>query len=172
MVKPIAAKAFNWSSNYTRLCQGIRIPEKVHHSLKCNLERNNNPVFYLAPLKVEQLSLDPEVSLFHSLLTDNQIKQILELAEDNMERSQVVSVNGSVQSDVRVSQQAWVDYTNATMKELYKMVSAISNLNLANAETMQVANYGLGGQYDPHHDFFGVSKTLEALCVPIDFMFI
>ncbi|CAD6992274.1 unnamed protein product [Ceratitis capitata] len=144
----------HWYSNYTRLCQGKRVPQRELRKLKCTLDTQNQPLFVLAPLRKEILHTDPEIVMYHGLLTDTHIDDILDEAENGMQRSRVGGLTASLVRDVRVSQQAWLPYNSTTMKYIYRTVSAISGLDLTNAETMQVANYGIGGQYDPHYDYF------------------
>ncbi|XP_037950135.1 prolyl 4-hydroxylase subunit alpha-1-like isoform X2 [Teleopsis dalmanni] len=148
-----------WYANYTRLCSGDRLPDKLDHTLKCKIGTRNNPYFILAPLKIEELNLEPEITLYHDLLNNNQIDDVLEQAKNNMARSEVVNGTMSVVRDVRVSQQTWLDYSSPVMRTIYNLVSHISALDLKNAEIMQVANYGIAGQYEPHYDFFGFSDV-------------
>ena len=46
---------------------------------------------------------------------------------------------------------------------LTELVKAVTNLSLDTAEEWQVANYGIGGQYDPHFDFARVRLTLKTI---------
>ena len=53
-----------------------------------------------------------------------------------------------------MSKSAWLTDNQVPMlKYLTGLVSAITNLSMSTAEEWQVANYGIGGQYDPHFDF-------------------
>ena len=38
-----------------------------------------------------------------------------------------------------------------------RRVEAITGLNMKTAEELQISNYGVGGQYEPHFDFARVS---------------
>ncbi|XP_036322728.1 prolyl 4-hydroxylase subunit alpha-1 [Rhagoletis pomonella] len=150
-----ALQAQAWYANYSRLCQGRRVPQKEFHKLECKLDTLNHPLFMLAPLQKEEVLSDPEIAIYYGLLSDTHIEEILKMADDGMFRSEVGNARQGIVSDVRVSQQNWLQYEGPTMKYIYRTVSAISGLDLTSAEAMQVANYGVGGQYDPHFDFFG-----------------
>lgn len=160
---PVAREqAFEWYKNYTRLCQGKQVPERKLHKLKCTIETRNSPHLLLAPLKVEQLSLDPDINLYHRLLTDKQIEKIIREAEDKMVRSHVKNgTEGGVASEVRISQQAWLNFKSPAMQPIYNLVTDVTGFDLKNAEQMQMANYGIGGQYEPHNDFFGPGGYIE-----------
>lgn len=143
-----------WFANYSRLCQGKQVEQKELHQLKCKLDTLNHPLFILSPLRKEELHGDPEIVVYHGLLSDKHIDNILDQSEAYMARSRVGGGNVNLVRDVRVSQQTWLTYHSPTLKYIYRTVSAISGFDLTNAEDMQVANYGIGGQYDPHHDYF------------------
>ena len=49
---------------------------------------------------------------------------------------------------------SWLyDGYDATISTISKRISAITNLDMESAEGLQVVNYGIGGQYEPHFDF-------------------
>ncbi|XP_039956307.1 prolyl 4-hydroxylase subunit alpha-1 [Bactrocera tryoni] len=145
-----------WFANYSRLCQGKQVEQRELHQLKCTLDTRNHPLFILAPLRKEALLADPEIVVYHGLLSDKHLDDILEQSEAHMVRSCVGGANIHLVRDERVSQQAWLSYNSSTTKYIYRTVSAITGFDLTNAEYMQVANYGIGGQYDPHRDYFDV----------------
>ena len=49
---------------------------------------------------------------------------------------------------------------------LNQRIHQITGLELETAEELQVANYGLGGHYEPHFDFARVSKSTQ--CSTLD----
>ncbi|EDV90363.1 GH12977 [Drosophila grimshawi] len=160
---PIKKEDSEYFSDYVRLCQGKRLPEiKTNQSSpRCYLDSNQHAYFKLSPLKVEQVNLAPDINIYYDVLNDNQIKSILELStEFDSFRS---SVNKYNVTDKRVSQQVWLNYSSPIMRTYRQLVGAISGFNMTNAETMQVANYGIGGQYEPHHDFFGINLPANSV---------
>ncbi|EDW15489.1 uncharacterized protein Dmoj_GI24861 [Drosophila mojavensis] len=138
-----------WYANFSRLCQGKRLPEPG--SLSCYLDFERHPRFRLSPLKVEQAHLNPDIHIYYDVLTDPQIESVLDLASQlESFRSKVL---GDVVTETRVSQQVWLNYTSPIMRTVGNLLGAISGLDMTNVEEMQVANYGIGGQYFPHFDY-------------------
>lgn len=146
-----------WYANYTRLCQGKKIPEETSGSpLSCYLDGKRNAYFVLAPLQVEPVHLDPDINVYHGMLSQQQINSIFEEADKlTMYRSAVAGDAGkSTVADLRVSQQTWLNYTSPIMQSISRIIEFVSGFDIAGAEFMQVANYGVGGQYEPHPDYF------------------
>lgn len=55
------------------------------------------------------------------------------------------------------------------MRNVKELIAAVTNLTLARVEPWQVANYGLGGYYASHFDFFTndvriIFKILSSNC--------
>jgi prolyl 4-hydroxylase len=55
----------------------------------------------------------------------------------------------------RVSKSSFLDDSlDKSLQTISKRVTDMTRLSLQHAELLQVVNYGLGGQYEPHNDFF------------------
>ncbi|EDW68046.1 prolyl 4-hydroxylase subunit alpha-1 [Drosophila virilis] len=142
-----------WFDNYTQLCQGKRLsePKPNGSALNCYLDFTRHARFRLAPLKVEQVRLNPDIHIYYDLINDDQIDDIYEVVDQfDSFRS---SVSSSIVTDWRVSQQVWLNYSSPILRSVSNLVGAISGFDMENAEQMQVANYGIGGQYAPHTDY-------------------
>jgi len=141
--------------NYEYLCR-----EKQDHvfedpRLKCRYI-NYNPYIYIAPVKEEQLHIDPDIWLFHDVISNSEIETMKKLAIPKLSRAIVRNpVTGVMETaEYRVSKSAWLtDDEDPVLPHLTKLVESITNLTLITAEEWQIANYGIGGQYDPHFDF-------------------
>ncbi|XP_008483013.2 prolyl 4-hydroxylase subunit alpha-1-like [Diaphorina citri] len=66
------------TQKYQQLCQGQGARSiKLLSTLKCYYLRHTRSLYLLiAPAKVEQLNVDPEILLFHDILTDNQMEML------------------------------------------------------------------------------------------------
>lgn len=133
------------------------------HPLRCKYHTNNVPYRFLQPFRLEEHSLDPYVVQFHDAISDQEVEAVKRLAKPRMERSQVRSEDGSDEkiAKYRTSNSAWFKYSkHKAMERMLLHLQHFSGLNTTNAERLQVANYGLGGHYDPHWDFFTVSVPM------------
>ncbi|XP_074653564.1 prolyl 4-hydroxylase subunit alpha-1-like [Tubulanus polymorphus] len=110
--------------------------------------------------KIERLSTDPEVLLYHDVISDEEIEQVQKLAGPQFEQSTVrQGTNIHVDVDYRISQTAWLADSGLIAK-LSNRIMLVTGLSVAlspgipHAEPLQVVNYGIGGLFTPHHDFF------------------
>lgn len=79
----------------------------------------------------------------------------------------VKNKNQNAITDVRTSKIAWLEAKlHPTIATIRQRVSDMTQLSMENTETLQVCNYGIGGHYSPHRDYFGVSY---AMCIAIPF---
>lgn len=55
----------------------------------------------------------------------------------------------------RVSKSAWLeDEDHTSVRDVGQRITDMTGLSLKSAEKLQVVNYGIGGHYEPHIDFF------------------
>ncbi|CAI2350753.1 unnamed protein product [Caenorhabditis sp. 36 PRJEB53466] len=142
---------------YEALCRGEIPPveEKWRNKLKCYLKRDK-PFLKLAPIKVEILRFDPLAVLFKNVISDSEIEVIKELASPMLKRATVQnSKTGELEhATYRISKSAWLKGDlSPVIARVNRRIEDFTGLNQATSEELQVANYGLGGHYDPHFDF-------------------
>uniref|UniRef100_T1JFP3 Prolyl 4-hydroxylase alpha subunit domain-containing protein n=1 Tax=Strigamia maritima TaxID=126957 RepID=T1JFP3_STRMM len=140
-----------------------RINELEEANLNCYLSDREDASFYMNPIKVEVYSHDPPIYTFHDVIYESEINFIKEFSKPYLARSQVYNKNASEEtSDIRTSQNTWMyddeedEKTREKLKIIMDRVSRITGLNVYgenNSEAMQVANYGIGGHYEPHIDY-------------------
>jgi len=95
----------------------------------------------------------PEV--IHYFISEKQNREILEYASNLFTPSVVGGgIKNVVDSNIRKSQTAWITKDNPIVKEIYEKICNKYNLNIENAEDMQVVKYEKDNFYREHHDSF------------------
>ncbi|KAK7086833.1 hypothetical protein SK128_010020 [Halocaridina rubra] len=125
---------------------------------KCHVSARGSPYLMIRPAKYEHIQDDPEMYLFHDVISPEEIKIIQDISKHKLYRSQVVSNKGPV--EYRVSQTAWLqNQTHTVLLKIAKRISAITGLHVYEGiphnmagEHIQVLSYGIGGHYDYHFD--------------------
>ncbi|PVD38058.1 hypothetical protein C0Q70_00668 [Pomacea canaliculata] len=142
---------------YEALCRGETTQKiKDEHKLKCRYIHNNHPLLILSPVKLEEMHLDPWIVLIHDIISDSEINDIKILATPKLNRATVQnSQTGQLETATyRISKSAWLkEGDHPTIMKLNQRIEAITGLDVSTAEELQIANYGLGGHYEPHFDF-------------------
>ncbi|KAM7437418.1 hypothetical protein ABFA07_012971 [Porites harrisoni] len=147
-----------FSFTYERLCRGeTRKSQKERDKLFCYYH-NDRPEILLKPVKVEMINLDPNLYLFHDVVTDQEINHVIKLARPKLKRAVVTDTsNGNqISAEYRISQSAWLeDSDSSIINRISRRIQGMTGLSLdpAHSEPLQVANYGIGGHYEPHHDY-------------------
>ena len=60
----------------------------------------------------------------------------------------------------RISKTAWLkEEEHQHVANVYLKTHQITGLNMETSEDLQVSNYGIGGQYEPHFDFATREET-------------
>ncbi|XP_065318968.1 prolyl 4-hydroxylase subunit alpha-1-like [Gordionus sp. m RMFG-2023] len=144
---------------YSALCRGDKIIEKNNYrkGSTCRyMNRHKHPLLLLAPIKEEVLYTNPWIAAYHNVITDAEINILKTLAQPQLKRATVVSIETFTNEivDDRVSKSAWLDEVDTTLVESLNLrINAITGLDMLTSESLQIGNYGIGGHYDPHYDF-------------------
>ncbi|XP_052687863.1 prolyl 4-hydroxylase subunit alpha-1-like isoform X1 [Crassostrea angulata] len=148
---------------YESLCRGEDTHDyKLKHKLKCRYVHNNNPRLLLKPAKEEEVYLNPWIVIYHDVVSDKEIDTIKRIATPLLSRATVHNPRtGKLETaEYRVSKSAWLkDGDDPVIHNVNNRISDITGLSMATAEELQIANYGLGGQYEPHFDFARREET-------------
>ncbi|XP_030371019.1 prolyl 4-hydroxylase subunit alpha-1 [Scaptodrosophila lebanonensis] len=119
----------------------------VRSELKCRYNTLTTPFLRLAPLKLEELSRDPYLVLYHDVVQASQMLHIRQLAESRLNHSTV----GTGQTlEGRTSMSAGLS-RNET-QQLHQSIIDMTGFDITNSEALSVLNYGMAGQYIYHHD--------------------
>ncbi|KAH8312834.1 hypothetical protein KR044_013154 [Drosophila immigrans] len=152
---------------YEKVCRGEVVASPAQQrGLRCRYTRGQHAYRVLAPLKLEEHNLDPLVVTFHDMLSPQKIAELRQMAVPHMKRSTVNQMSGSshrMKSAFRVSKNAWLAYnTHPTMGRMLRDLHDATGLDMTYCEQLQVANYGVGGHYEPHWDFFRDTRHYPA----------
>ncbi|XP_055875548.1 prolyl 4-hydroxylase subunit alpha-1-like isoform X2 [Biomphalaria glabrata] len=142
---------------YEALCRGeTTMPLKNAHLLTCRYVTNNHPLLLIQPIKEETVHLDPWIVVYYNVMSDEEISTIKHLATPRLNRATVQnSKTGALETaNYRISKSAWLrGEEHPVVERLNQRMEAITGLDLNTAEELQIANYGLGGHYEPHFDY-------------------
>ncbi|KRZ08259.1 Prolyl 4-hydroxylase subunit alpha-1 [Trichinella zimbabwensis] len=140
---------------YEALCRSeYPIPDKDRAKLYCYYKRNR-PFLKLAPIKVEVMHWKPKIVYFRSVINDEEIAVIKQLASPLLKRATVHNADtGQLETaNYRISKSAWLkDTEHEVVKRISDRIDMMTDLTMETAELLQIANYGIGGHYDPHFD--------------------
>ncbi|KAH8383041.1 hypothetical protein KR009_006461 [Drosophila setifemur] len=140
---------------YKRVCRGdLRQSPREQRNLRCFLSHQNVAFYHLGPFKMEQLNLHPHVAYVHEAISDSEMELIIEHGLGQVERSRVGQSENATTSDIRNSANTWLWFEhNPWLSKIKQRLEDITGLSTESAEPLQLVNYGIGGQYEPHFDF-------------------
>lgn len=143
-------------NRYRKTCSGsITLPLKEQSKLKCYYIFGK--ITKIRPFKVEDVKLKPHIIQFHDVIYDIEIEELKKLARPALKRSQVAietSFNDGRDDDSRISKNMWLRNEEHKFLEIIdNRIEDMTGLCIKSAEDIQIANYGLAGQYEPHLDF-------------------
>ncbi|XP_059351138.1 LOW QUALITY PROTEIN: prolyl 4-hydroxylase subunit alpha-1-like [Daphnia carinata] len=156
------------ATNFNALCRGeTLLNDKRLAQLKCWYDSRRQPYFLLMSIKIQQNSMEPAMYTFPDVLSDDEIETIKELAKPLVTRGSIDGARknwGRTFSNVRTSKTAWfAEGLHPLLNRLSRRISLITGLKTNpihdEAELLQVANYGIGGHYAPHHDYIMKGKA-------------
>lgn len=140
---------------YELACRGELKPSDVLLSkLTCSYMHSNVPFLKIAPLKLEQMSLDPYIVVYHDVMYDNEIEVIKKIAKPRFKRATVQNhKTGELETaNYRISKSAWLkEEEHKVVRNVVQRTADMTGLTMVTAEELQVVNYGIGGHYEPHY---------------------
>uniref|UniRef100_A0A3B4VAI1 procollagen-proline 4-dioxygenase n=1 Tax=Seriola dumerili TaxID=41447 RepID=A0A3B4VAI1_SERDU len=150
---------------YEALCrgEGLQMNEKRRSRLFCRYQDGKrNPRLLLKPMKEEDEWDSPHIVRYLDVLSHEEIEKIKELAKPRLARATVRDPKTGVltTANYRVSKSAWLEgEDDPVIERVNQRIEDITGLTVNTAELLQVANYGVGGQYEPHYDFSRMSDV-------------
>lgn len=144
---------------YEQLCrgEGIRMNPRRQSRLFCRYYDNNrHPKYVIGPVKQEDEWDHPRIVRYHDVVSDAEMEKVKELAKPRLRRATVhdPQTGKLTTAHYRVSKSAWLGaFEHPVVDRINQRIEDITGLDVTTAEELQVANYGVGGQYEPHFDF-------------------
>lgn len=142
---------------YERLCRGEgKLSPEMLLKLHCFYKTGPSAYLRLSPVKTEIAHIHPTIYIFHDILADSEISDIKELATPKFKRATVQNYKtGELETaSYRISKSSWLKAEDSkTVEKVNQRIEVITGLNMQTAEELQVANYGIGGHYEPHFDY-------------------
>ncbi|XP_037727403.1 prolyl 4-hydroxylase subunit alpha-2 [Drosophila subpulchrella] len=141
---------------YSLTCSGHwKLTPKEERHLRCGYVTETHPFLWIAPLKAEELFQDPLLVLYHDVIYQSEIDVIRQLTNNRLIRATIIGNNTSVVSNVRTSQFTFIPASaHKVLATIDQRVADMTNMNMKYAENHQFANYGIGGHYGQHMDWF------------------
>ncbi|XP_034127167.1 prolyl 4-hydroxylase subunit alpha-2-like [Drosophila guanche] len=131
-------------------------PSRLH----CRYNATTTPFLRLAPLQMEELSLDPYIVVYHNVLSEEEIAKVERDAEPLLEPSEVYDGKSFTSSKKRTALGAWIPeehYHWPVLNRINIRIHDMTGLKLNRKLPMQMIKYGFGGHYDIHDDYFNDS---------------
>ncbi|KAA0185813.1 hypothetical protein HAZT_HAZT009152 [Hyalella azteca] len=142
---------------YERLCRGeVHSSPQAVASLTCHYQTGPAPFLRIAPVRAEVAHVHPTITLYHDVLSEREIETIKRLALPRFKRATVQNYKtGALETaSYRISKSAWLkEEDDNTVARVNRRIASITGLEMSTAEELQVANYGVGGHYEPHFDY-------------------
>lgn len=144
---------------YEKLCrgEGVRMTPRRQSRLFCRyFDNGRHPRFVIGPLKQEDEWDSPHIIRYHDVVSNSDMEKVKELAKPRLRRATISNPTTGVleTAHYRISKSAWLGaYEHPVVDKINQKIQDITGLDISTAEDLQVANYGVGGQYEPHFDF-------------------
>nr|KAG5712252.1 hypothetical protein BaRGS_014602 [Batillaria attramentaria] len=157
-------------AKFYALCQDFQFADdtSVLRSESCKYTTGTVPV---ERWKTEVLSTDPYVSIVYDCVTDKEATIIVNKATHKLTRALTGATPEEFRLKIhrRLGKIAWLNDSSSTvLRRVSRRIERITGLhtsfrNTASfGEAFQVVNYGIGGHYIPHHDYFKIFAELPA----------
>ncbi|XP_019950590.1 prolyl 4-hydroxylase subunit alpha-1b isoform X1 [Paralichthys olivaceus] len=144
---------------YEMLCrgEGIRMTPRRQSRLFCRyFDNKHNPSYVLSPVKQQDEWDRPYIVRYLDIISDKEMERVKQLAKPRLRRATISNpITGVLETaPYRISKSAWLTgYEDPLIEKINQRIEDLTGLEMDTAEELQVANYGVGGQYEPHFDF-------------------
>ncbi|XP_033159778.1 prolyl 4-hydroxylase subunit alpha-1 [Drosophila mauritiana] len=159
----VAARQKRKPTKLERGCRG-EWPRKSSPELICRYNRDTSAFLNLAPLKLEFLSVQPMILLYHDVLYENEFKSMRDIAmyNDSMIDGWTYvdfDKKGNPKQQDRVVKIISFQGTTAPFTlSINRRLADMSGLEMRENMVLYLTNYGLGGHFGKHVDYVELAK--------------
>ncbi len=109
---------------------------------------------------------NPAVSVFEDFATPAEANALIACAETKLARALVSHDASGRESPGRTGNNCWIPHdASSAILALCKRISALVDLPLEHAESLQVVHYGPGHSYAPHYDAWDATTARGQRCM-------
>ncbi|KAH8334804.1 hypothetical protein KR074_010723 [Drosophila pseudoananassae] len=138
-----------------------------HVHLKCRYLKAS-AFLKLAPIRMEEVFLDPPINIYHNLINEMEISLLKNLSTPFLKRSQLYSENHNLIDDfsnLRTCKSMRLnDSHHSLLEKLNNRITDATGLSVKDSEKLQISNYGIGGHLYEHLD--SPTKTESDFWIP------
>lgn len=146
------------------------IPEGVRALTQAEVREHvmNAPNYVMAAAHEVQVLFacaSPRIVLFGNVLSEAECDELMAQSRSKLTRSEVVDpATGSFKLDkARTSEGTHFNRAETPLVDrLEQRVAELTGIPLENQEPLQILHYGIGGEYEPHYDYFSEDSIGEA----------
>ncbi|XP_017076151.2 prolyl 4-hydroxylase subunit alpha-1 [Drosophila eugracilis] len=157
----------DFTEDYKRLCRSSS-PTKSSR-LSCRYITTTSPFLILAPLKMEEVSLEPYIMVYHDILPVKDVEELKLLAEHKLKPMEVFGEHGGFEG--RSALKTILPYKDMPpsgellLDRLTKRMRDITGLKICDRHSVNYIQFGFGGHYSSnHHDLFNESNAVPKGC--------
>ncbi|KAH8378561.1 hypothetical protein KR200_011496, partial [Drosophila serrata] len=132
-------------------CRGL-YPKRTH-GLVCRYNSTTTPFLRLAPLKMEEISLDPYMVMYHEVISNKEIEDLKGEIKQKMD-------NGWADLTEVVSRIYWIKNESIIRERINHRITDMTGFDIQEFPALQLANFGVGGYFRPHHDYFSERTSI------------
>lgn len=144
--------------------------------LRCRYATNNVPFLLIGPFKLEEVSRDPLIVVYHNAMYDNEIEYLKLAGRSILQRQRVFyDVMGTnVITEEFIAKSSPVDCrVYGSLTQIYPRIEDMTKMVTNTDELLELVNFGVGGYNYLHLDFNYVrpqSTIFFAFCFIINLL--
>ncbi|XP_016976433.2 prolyl 4-hydroxylase subunit alpha-1 [Drosophila rhopaloa] len=153
----------NLPDYFKELCRSSFSPKPSR--LHCRYNTINSPFLILAPLKMEEISLEPYIVVYHGILPDKDIEELKRLAEPKLKPTYAFRNDEGTRIRGRTALGVTLPYENMDptggplLDHLTQRIRDITGLKIRDRHPVNLFKYGFGAHYGSQYDYYNTTKS-------------